>query len=172
MFGGVPHGHRGANMVTEKAKKDRKDAYWKVMSTIIVPIIFIALIPVGFSLFFVQNQSIVRDRKATALALRATATALWSRYDNDVAGCYRGNVVRSHVTNLDASLVATNQLLGSFFDTSAQFRMASGEDKLAVQSLKAREAIRLIASGIEPIAQVNCLVVIKKPSVPRPKERS
>jgi hypothetical protein len=86
---------------------------------------------------------------ARAAADNAVATALWSRYDADIAGCHRGDNVR---TVLHELLVATEK--------------ARREPPLEPGDIATAKTLSELDSRIWPLKE--CTDIITRPNVPRP----
>lgn len=153
-----------------QAKRDVRREAWRIVSNIVVPILFVALIPGAIALGIIQHSNSKHDKKAASNDRRITAIALWDRYDNDVAGCRRGNKVRAHIRGNDLAVKSVAQILAPYLATSAKLRKQAqaSNDKAALQALGAAEDIATVAKGIKPLPDVKCLRVIRAPSLPRP----
>lgn len=146
----------------------RRAEVWRIVANIVVPILFVVLIPTAIVLGYIQHGNDADDRKAAANDRRITAVALWDRYDNDFAGCNRGNIVRAHLATTDSAVKSLNEILVPYLTTSAALRKAAKTNLAARQALTAAERIRDIAAAIEPIVPIDCETAIVKPTIPRP----
>jgi hypothetical protein len=88
------------------------------------------------------------ERVANERAADAVAAAIWDRYDSDIAGCHRGDVVRT--------------MLHEFLATAEAARRMSPEPGDLVIANKYAE----YNSRIWPLKE--CTDIIPPPSVPRP----
>lgn len=155
-----------------KKKRELRDEAWRIVANIVVPILFVALVPVAAGLWYLGHESSARDRAAATATINRlrlqAATDAWARYDDGIKGCRRGKRRDAHIKNLEQSVVATNNLLSAFFGTSGDLRASTGKTAAARQAIRARNEIRKIAKGIHTIPVVNCVQTIAQPLVARP----
>ena len=134
-----------------------------IRSEFVIALSFIVLIPVMVGLWSV-------DRSRGNAIRNLQAIEAWSRYDTSIAGCARGNLLRATMNDQSSALVSVSFILSAFLDSSVDLRLGAGRPGLAEQARQARDRIARIAEHISPIPQVDCAVIIPRPTAPQPKE--
>jgi hypothetical protein len=84
-------------------------------------------------------------------------------YRNQIAACERGNTVRNLVAGLTESQKIINHVISDFLESSATFRRAQGQYKLAAKSEAAAKKLHRLNAKIVPPQEISCVDVIEKP---------
>lgn len=124
----------------------------------------LAVLGVTFAIYWQNTKA---DQRAAHNLSIAQARDQWARYDGQVEDCKRANIIRYRISSLSSAVVAVNDLLVQFFDSSARFRRTAQQEELARESEQARNVIKGVASNLKPVPLANCFA-IRQPFVPRP----